>query len=86
MPSEVRAISPLVDRLMRLIEESQCVPGKEFDVELALREALENAIVHGNQEDPKNKSTHPLPLPARQGNIHRRDGSRKRIRLRKDSG
>jgi serine/threonine-protein kinase RsbW len=55
MPSEVRAISPLVDRLMRLIEESHCVPGKEFDVELALREALENAVVHGNQEDPKTK-------------------------------
>jgi len=55
MPSEVRAISPLVDRLMRLIEGSQCVPGKEFDIELALREALENAVVHGNQEDPKTK-------------------------------
>jgi len=55
MPSEVRAISPLVDRLMTLIEESQCVPGKEFDVELALREALENAVVHGNQEDPKTR-------------------------------
>ena len=40
MPSEVRAISPLVDRLMRLIEGSQCVPGEEFDIELALREAL----------------------------------------------
>ena len=55
MPSEVRAISPLVDRLMTLIEGSQCVPGEEFDIELALREALENAVVHGNQEDPKAK-------------------------------
>ena len=55
MPSEVRAISPLVDRLMKLIEGSQCVPGEEFDVELALREALENAVVHGNQEDPDTK-------------------------------
>jgi serine/threonine-protein kinase RsbW len=55
MPSEVRAISPLVDRLMRLIERAQCVPGEEFDIELALREALENAVVHGNQEDPKTK-------------------------------
>ena len=53
MPSRIQAISPLVDRLMRLIEGSQCVPGKEFDIELALREALENAVVHGNQEDPK---------------------------------
>jgi hypothetical protein len=52
MPSEVRAISPLVDRLMGRIEGSQCVPGEEFDIELALREALDNAVVHGNQEDP----------------------------------
>jgi serine/threonine-protein kinase RsbW len=55
MPSKIQAISPLVDRLMRLIEGSQCVPGEEFDVELALREALENAVVHGNQEDPDTK-------------------------------
>jgi len=53
--SEVRAISPLVDRLMRLIEGSQCVPGGEFDVELALREALGNAVVHGNKEVPGKK-------------------------------
>jgi serine/threonine-protein kinase RsbW len=55
MPSLVRAISPLVDRSMRLIKRSQCVPGEEFDVELALREALDNAVVHGNQENPKTK-------------------------------
>lgn len=55
MPSEVRAISPFVDRLMRLIEGSQCVPGERFDIELALREALDNAVVHGNQEDPETK-------------------------------
>jgi serine/threonine-protein kinase RsbW len=55
MPSEVRAISPLVDRSMRLINRSQCVPGQEFSVELALREALDNAVVHGNQEDPETK-------------------------------
>jgi serine/threonine-protein kinase RsbW len=55
MRSEVRAISPLVDRLMRLIEGSLCVPGDEFDVELALREALNNAVVHGNREDPETK-------------------------------
>src|ERR1700746_428123 len=55
MPSKVQAISPTVDRLMRLIEGSQCVRGKEFDVELALREALGNAVVHGNQENPEKK-------------------------------
>ena len=55
MPSRIQAISPLVDRLMRLIEGSQCVPGEEFDVELSLREALENAVMHGNQENPERK-------------------------------
>jgi serine/threonine-protein kinase RsbW len=55
MPSEVRAISPLVDRLMRLIGRSQCVPGEEFEIELALREALDNAVVHGNRENPETK-------------------------------
>jgi serine/threonine-protein kinase RsbW len=53
--SEIPAISPLVDRLMRLIKRSQCVPGEEFDIELALREALDNAVVHGNQENPETK-------------------------------
>ena len=40
MPSEIQAISPLVEQLMRLIEGSRCVAGNEPDVELALREAL----------------------------------------------
>ena len=55
MPSKIQAISPTVDRLMRLLEGSQCISGNEFDVELALREALGNAVVHGNQEDPEKK-------------------------------
>ena len=55
MPGAIQAISPLVDRLMRLIEGSHCVPGAEPDVELALREALDNAVVHGNQENPERK-------------------------------
>jgi len=55
MPSKTQAISPLVDRLMMLIQGSQSVLGEEFGVELALREALNNAVVHGNQEDPGRK-------------------------------
>ena len=52
MPSDVKAISPLLDRVIRLIEESRCVAGEEPAVELALREALNNAVVHGNRLDP----------------------------------
>ena len=36
---------------MRLIEGSRCVAGDESDVELALWEALNNAVVHGNRMD-----------------------------------
>jgi anti-sigma regulatory factor (Ser/Thr protein kinase) len=55
MPSEIHAISPTVDRLMRLMEGSQCVQGAARNVEVALREALRNAVVYGNQTDPKTK-------------------------------
>jgi len=51
IPSEINAISPLVERLMRLIEGSHCVAGEEHAVQLALREALNNAVVHGNRLD-----------------------------------
>ena len=49
--SEIQTISPLVERLMRLIEGSYCITGEEAAVELALREALNNAVVHGNRLD-----------------------------------
>jgi len=55
MPSKVQAISPLVERLMLLIEGSQCIPGEEFNIEMALREALANAVIHGNHEHPRAK-------------------------------
>jgi serine/threonine-protein kinase RsbW len=52
MPSEVKEISPLVHRLTRLIEGSHCVLGEEPAFGLALREALSNAVLHGNRLDP----------------------------------
>jgi serine/threonine-protein kinase RsbW len=51
LPSEVTAISPFVDSLMPLLRICGCVLEGESDVEVALREALANAIVHGNHED-----------------------------------
>lgn len=52
IPSEIQAISPMVEQLMRLIEASHCIVGNEFAVELALRETLSNAVIHGNRLDP----------------------------------
>lgn len=51
LPSEVTTISPFVDKLMLLLRNCGCVPEGVSDVEIALREALANAIIHGNHED-----------------------------------
>lgn len=53
--SEIEAISPVADKVMRLIKETSCAPGHEEAVELALREALANAVLHGNRQDPRKK-------------------------------
>jgi serine/threonine-protein kinase RsbW len=50
--SVISAISPFVDKLMLLIKRCQCAQGGEIEVEVSLREALANAVVHGNHEDP----------------------------------
>lgn len=50
--SVITAISPFVDKLMLFIKRCRSVPGSEIEVEVALREALANAVVHGNHEDP----------------------------------
>jgi serine/threonine-protein kinase RsbW len=50
LPSHVDIISPFVDQLMHFI--SRFRRADKFEIELASREAIANAIVHGNQEDP----------------------------------
>jgi serine/threonine-protein kinase RsbW len=51
--SEVSAISPFVDTLMRLIKKFRWVAEDEEDIEVALYEVLANAVIHGNHEDPE---------------------------------
>ena len=53
LPSDVPAISPFVDDLMAFLGGYGCVPADVRDLEIALREALANAIIHGNHEDPR---------------------------------
>jgi len=40
---------------MRLIRKCGCAAEGESDVEIALREALANAIIHGNHENPRKR-------------------------------
>src|SRR6201987_527603 len=49
------AISGVVDGVMQIAREMRCAEGNEFQIELALREALANAIVHGCNNDPCKK-------------------------------
>jgi serine/threonine-protein kinase RsbW len=51
--SEVSAISPCVDTLMRLIKKFSWVAEDEENIEVALYEVLANAVIHGNHEDPE---------------------------------
>src|ERR1700741_2412277 len=55
LPSDVDVVSPFVDQLMRFISRFRVAGEENFEIELALREAIVNAIVHGNQEDPRKR-------------------------------
>jgi serine/threonine-protein kinase RsbW len=50
-PAVVHAIAPIVARILTLAAESDCIAGKEYAVQLALHEALTNAVIHGARED-----------------------------------
>ncbi len=51
IPCDVDSIESGVYRVMQIIRETNCVPESHFEVELALREALANAVVHGGRSD-----------------------------------
>jgi serine/threonine-protein kinase RsbW len=55
LAADVTAISPVVNWVMRLLGEFEYAAGKEFEIEMALREALANAILHGCKADPSKK-------------------------------
>ena len=52
-PADVSRLSGVVDGFMAIVKTMQCACGHELEVELAMREALSNAILHGAGNDPK---------------------------------
>lgn len=48
-------VEPVVSRAMKWMTEHGCVDGNSAAAELALREALANAILHGNKAEPKKR-------------------------------
>lgn len=51
VPGHPSSISPVVQGVMEVARETRCGAGKEFEIEMALREALANAVVHGCESD-----------------------------------
>jgi serine/threonine-protein kinase RsbW len=49
--SQIQAISPFVEQLMGFILKFRSADDSETDIETTLREALANAVLHGNGED-----------------------------------
>jgi serine/threonine-protein kinase RsbW len=55
LPSDIGIVAPFIDQLMNFISRFRVADDCNFEIELALREALVNAIVHGNQNDPRKR-------------------------------
>ena len=52
LSAERSAVDPVVRGIMKIVRETKCADGHEDDIELALSEALANAVVHGAGLDP----------------------------------
>ena len=52
LAADRKSVDPVVAQVMSSVREMKCADGKEDAIELALQEALANAVVHGAKEDP----------------------------------
>ena len=52
LAADKSAVDPVVQGIMEIVRKMQCSKGKEDAIELALGEALANAVVHGAKADP----------------------------------
>jgi serine/threonine-protein kinase RsbW len=52
LAADRKAVDPVVAQVMESVRQMKNVDGKEDAIELALLEALANAVVHGAKEDP----------------------------------
>jgi serine/threonine-protein kinase RsbW len=49
--ADLGAVPELLGKIMEVIRGMACSAGKEFEIELSLREAIINAVVHGCRSD-----------------------------------
>lgn len=53
LPSKIAAVSSFTEKCTQLMTDSRCFRANEAEIEIALHEALVNAVVHGNHGDPR---------------------------------
>src|SRR5882724_1605164 len=52
LAADRKSVDPVVEQVMEAVRQMKFIDGKEDAIELALQEALANAVVHGAKEDP----------------------------------
>lgn len=52
LAGDINCVDPVVQGVMQLVRQMHCAAGKEEAIQLALNEALANAVVHGAKADP----------------------------------
>jgi serine/threonine-protein kinase RsbW len=52
LAADRRAVDPVLQEVMGVVRQMKGLSGKEEAIELALQEALANAVIHGAKEDP----------------------------------
>jgi serine/threonine-protein kinase RsbW len=52
LSADRKAVDPVVQEVMSVVRQMKDVDGKDDAIELALQEALANAVIHGAKEDP----------------------------------
>jgi serine/threonine-protein kinase RsbW len=52
LAADRKAVDPVLQEVMAVVRQMKGLSGKEDAIELALQEALANAVIHGAKEDP----------------------------------
>src|ERR1700685_483047 len=53
LSADRKTVDPVVQEVMAVVRQMKDIDGKEDAIELALQEALANAVIHGAKEDPR---------------------------------
>jgi serine/threonine-protein kinase RsbW len=67
IPGSVDAIPPVVEQIMEVVGDMGCADGSEFEIEVAVNEALANAVEHGCDHDPEKYVTVTVECDPRHG-------------------